>query len=284
LIDVRPFVIFPLLSLPKRFIMEKIIPFEKGELCYTVSGEGPVVVLLHGFLEDQHIWNSFSRELSANNKVITIDLPGFGKSSIFNDIHSMALMANAVYYILIEENIDRCVMVGHSMGGYVALAFAEMYPDKLSGIVLFHSHASSDDEEAKTNRDRTISIIKSDHSGFIRSFIPLLFAEQNVEQFDKEINKLKTIAQKGSSEGVIAALAGMRDRKDQTSLLKNLDIPVLFIIGKQDSRIPVKKIMAQLELPQNCEALLLDGVGHMGFIEAEALTFNALEHFVERNA
>lgn len=281
---IRPFVILVLLSLPKLSIMEKVVSFEKGDLCYTISGEGPVIVLLHGFMEDHSIWNSFAKKLAVNNKVITIDLPGFGKSSIFNNTHSMAFMANAIYYILIEENIEKCIMIGHSMGGYVTLEFASLYPNKLSGIVLFHSHAVADDEEGKTNRDRTIKIVKSDRLGFVNLFIPSLFAEKNVAKYEREIIGLQKNALKTSPEGVIAALAGMRDRIDQSDLLKTIKVPVFFIIGKQDSRIPIDKILPQLQLPPNCEALILDGVGHMGFIEAEDLTFSAIEHFVGRNA
>jgi len=264
--------------------MEKVIPFDKGELCYTIEGEGPVVVLLHGFLEDHNIWNTIAKKLSLKNKVITIDLPGFGKSSVFNDIHSMQFMANTVYYVLIEENIDSCVMVGHSMGGYVTLAFAELYPKKVTGIILFHSHAGADDEESKKNRDRTINIVQSDRLGYINSFIQLMFAEKNVKHFEDEIDHLKDRATKTTREGIIAALAGMRDRQDRIGFLKKAEIPVFFIIGKKDSRIPFKKVIAQLEAPQNCEALIIDDVGHLGFIEAEELTYSALEHFVERHA
>lgn len=264
--------------------MEKLVLFEKGSVCYTIAGKGPAVVLLHGFLEDHHIWHSFAEKLSENYTVISIDLPGFGKSSVFNETHSMAFMANAVYYVLIEENISNCVMVGHSMGGYVTLAFADLYPDKLTGIVLFHSQAGDDNEESKLNRDRTIKIIKSDRLGFINSFIPSLFAEKNKDLFEAEINSLRKQANNISLDGVIAALAGMRDRKDYRELLKEIEIPVLFIIGKHDSRITLDVIMPQLSLAANCEAVILDGVGHMGFLEAQDLTFKAIEHFVERNA
>lgn len=263
--------------------MERSVLFEKGSLCYAIAGQGPVVVFLHGFLEDHHIWDAFTEKLTENHTIITIDLPGFGKSSVFNEKHSMTFMANAVYYILLEENIENCILVGHSMGGYVTLAFAELYPDKLNGIVLFHSHAGADDEEGKQNRDRTITLVKSDRLGYINSFIPLLFAEKNIAKFDEEISFLRKKANKLSPDGVIAALAGMRDRNDQSELLKELEIPVLFIIGKQDSRIPLDVIMPQLSIAANCEALLLDGVGHMGFIESKNHTRAAIEHFVERN-
>ncbi len=200
--------------------MEKSILFEKGSLCYTIAGQGPVVVFLHGFLEDHHIWDAFTEKFEKNHTIIAIDLPGFGKSSVFYENHSMTFMANAVYYILLEENIENCILVGHSMGGYVALAFADLYPAKLNGLVLFHSHAGADEEEGKQNRNRTIKLVKSDRLGYISSFIPQLFAEKNIVKFDEEINFLRKKANKISPDAVIAALEGMRDRNDQRKLLR----------------------------------------------------------------
>ena len=263
--------------------MEKKANFLNSHLNYLIKGNGPAIVLLHGFLEDISIWNDFVDRLSKHFKVLAIDLPGFGNSGIFSDNHSMSMMAEAVNHILNEENIDSCVMVGHSMGGYITLAFANKFPEKLNGIVLFHSQAAADDPAAKINRDRAIEVVRKNHKDFITSFIPLLFAEENIEKFTNEINALQLLSSKTSPEGIVAALAGMRDREDSFELLKQLNIPVLFIIGKQDSRVPMDKIIPQLELPKNCEALILDGVGHMGFIEAKEMTYLALEHFVERN-
>jgi pimeloyl-ACP methyl ester carboxylesterase len=195
----------------------------------------------------------------------------------------MAYMANTVFSVLADEGVEKCVMIGHSMGGYVTLSFAMNYPDKLNGIVLFHSQAAADTEEGKVNRDRTIDIVKGDHYSFIHSFIPSLFAEENVKNYTKEIQALKKLSEKNSTAGIVAALAGMRDRPDYLEILSKIDIPVFFIIGKQDSRISLDIILSQLALPHNCEALILDGVGHMGFIEAKEITYLAIEHFVERN-
>lgn len=262
--------------------MTRQIPFEKGLLNYSAKGEGSAVVLLHGFPEDLTIWDDFSEKLSKKHRVIAIDLPGFGGSSVFEQEHSMDFMANAVYFVLHEEGIEKSIMVGHSMGGYVTLAFAERYPDKLNGIVLFHSQAAADTDEGKINRNRTIELIKTDRLGFIYSFLPLMFAEENVAKLEDEISKLKKMASSASKEAVIAALAGMRDRPDRIKTLTELEIPVYFIMGKKDSRIPINNVLNQLEYPQNCEALILDNVGHMGFIEAPEMTLMALEHFIER--
>jgi len=263
--------------------MEKRISLENGSVFYSIEGNGPSVLLLHGFLEDHTIWNYFVSRLSLNYQVLTVDLPGSGKSSVFGKIHSMGFLAEAVNLILEKEKITQSIVVGHSMGGYVALALAEKYPEKLEGIVLFHSHAAADNDEGKINRNRTIEIVRNNHKNFINSFIPLLFAEINQAEYSNEITKLQELAANYTAESVIAALAGMRDRKDQTEMLAQFNEPVFFIIGKQDSRIQFEKIMAQISLPKNSEALILYHVGHMGFIEARENTLLALEHFLERD-
>lgn len=263
--------------------VEKQVNFLDGQINYTVSGSGEAVVLLHGFLEDHTIWNNFSDRLSKNYTVITIDLPGFGKSSIFSELHTMDFMAKSVKHVLDKENTKYCVLTGHSMGGYVSLAFASLYPEMLKGFVLFHSQAAADNEEGKINRNRTIDIVKGDHSSFIHAFIPTLFAEKNIPAYPGEIEQLRVVSANTSKEGIVAALAGMRDRDDSLQLISEIEIPVFFIIGKQDSKISLNTVLGQLALPANCEALILDEVGHMGFIEAEEITYLALEHFIERN-
>lgn len=262
--------------------MEKQISFLEGQLNYCVKGSGKAVALLHGFLEDHSIWNNFSDKLSKKYTVISIDLPGFGKSSVFSNLHSMGFMAKAVKHILNEENIDKCVLTGHSMGGYVSLAFAEFYPEKLKGLVLFHSQAAADSDEAKINRNRTIEIVEGDHASFIHSFVPTLFAEKNVKIFSSAIQNLREISAKTSKDGIVASLAGMRDRNDSRKLIAETDVPVYFIVGKKDSKIALPVVMEQLSLPKNSEAIILDEVGHMGFIEAEDTTYLALESFIER--
>ena len=169
------------------------------------------------------------------------------------------------------------------MGGYVSLAFAKLFSEKLNGLVLFHSQAAADTLENKRNRDRTVKLVEKNRTGFIKAFIPSLFAEAHVENYTYEIHKLQATAGETSSEGIIAALKGMRDRVDHSGTLKELQIPIYFIIGKQDSKIPLEIVMQQLALPCDSEALIMDQVGHMGFIEAKRRTLLALQHFVERN-
>ena len=249
---------------------------------YKVEGKGNAVVLLHGFLESLEMWDAFAAVLAQDHTIIRIDLPGFGKSESIGKTHTMELMADSVKAVFDQEQLERVVMAGHSMGGYTALAFADMYPEHLAGLCLFHSQAADDTEEAKANRERTIKVVEQDHTGFISGFIPDLFAPENVQKFKTEIESLKNSARLTRKEGIIAALRGMKLRTEKLTLLKKLDIPVLFIAGKKDKRIPVATIMEQALLPHHSEVLLLEDVGHMGYVEAEKETREALRCFVKR--
>lgn len=263
--------------------MEKQLQSDSGTIFFTVKGQGPVAVFLHGFLEDHSIWNNFSDRLQNKFTCICIDLPGFGETDVSDEKLGMQFMAEKVKEVLDKEQVRKCILVGHSMGGYVSLAFAKLFPEKLNGLVLFHSQAAADTTESRKSRDRTIQVVQNNHKGFIHSFIPSLFAEDNIAKLSNEIETLRKIAEKTSDKGIIAALLGMRDRESHLVTLENLQIPVYFIIGKQDSKISMETILSQLRLPYNCEALIMDNVGHMGFIEAKEKTFLSLEHFLERN-
>jgi pimeloyl-ACP methyl ester carboxylesterase len=251
-------------------------------LHFSISGQGPVIVLLHGFLESGEIWKNFARRLGLSFQVVAIDLPGHGSSGVFERTVTMDEMAEAVYHVLASLKITRCIMAGHSMGGYVTLAFAEKYPRMLKGFILFHSHAAADSPEARANRERTIKLAEKDHHGFIKNFIPDLFAPVNISRCGKEIIKLRDMAMKTEKAGIIAALEGMKIRPDRQHVLLHTKVPVLFIIGKSDRRMPMEMIMPQTLLPSHCEVLLMDQVGHMGFIEASGLTYSALKGFAER--
>lgn len=264
--------------------MEKQMMWKNTKLNYCLEGRGETVVLLHGFLENYHIWDGLIQQLSKDFRVLAIDLPGFGRSDVVGDYAGMPYMAEAVKAVMDHEEVTRAFLVGHSMGGYVSMAFARLFPGALKGVVLFHSHAAADDEQGKKNRSRTIEVVKKDHKNFISQFIPLLFAEQNVTLFEKEIDSLRKESLKTSAQGVVAAMAGMRDRDDHLETLASLEVPILFVVGKQDSRIPLEKILPQIGLPKTAEAILLDGVGHMGFLEAPGKIFPALQGFLVRHA
>jgi pimeloyl-ACP methyl ester carboxylesterase len=262
--------------------MKNEILFKGRKIFYQITGKGPAIVLLHGFMESSAMWKNYVRKLSESFKVITIDLPGHGQSDVLAESHSMELMAEAVSSVITGAGIKNCLVVGHSMGGYVALALAEKHPRKVKALVLFHSHAGADIPEVKANRDRTISIVQKDHHGYINTFIPGHFDPENVQKFQSEIKELQQIAKETPKEGIIAALEGMKNRPDRQHVLTQLKVPVLFIIGKNDSRVPMQVVLPQTALPEHSEMLLMDHVGHMGFIEAPGKTFAAVKCFAQR--
>jgi pimeloyl-ACP methyl ester carboxylesterase len=262
--------------------MGKHTLFKGKRIHYTLHGKGRAIVLIHGFLESVEIWKLFARKLSSNYAVVCIDLPGHGRSESVGPVHTMELMADIVNHVLKENSISSCLVTGHSMGGYVALAFTERYHRKVKGICLFHSHAGSDTPETRQNRERTIKLVEKNKKNFIQAFIPDLFDHRNLAKYQDEIRQLRLSASATSKEAIIAALEGMKVRMDRTHILANTHVPVQFIIGKNDSRIPMQMIMPQTVLPRHSEALILDGIGHMGFIEAGRETYLSLHGFAKK--
>ena len=262
-------------------INKKFYNYNNNKICYSVEGSGNTVVLLHGFLENMDIWEGYLKELSQKYRVVLIDLPGHGDSSMLAETHSMELMADVVNDTLTALDINKCVMIGHSMGAYVSLAYAELYTEKLSGLGVFHSHAAEDTTEGKINRGRAIRVVKQNHKDFISSFIPELFTTKNQTLLAKEISILQKASRSISKESVIASLEGMRYRTDKLKLISKLNIPIMFIIGKQDSRTPLSKMFPQIELVKHAEVLILDDVAHMGYLEAFNRTLSFTTHFLD---
>ncbi len=257
--------------------------YHDKKIYYHIEGNGKSIVLLHGFMESLHIWDEFSRELSKDFTVLTIDLPGHGDSENLSEDYSIQLMSEVVAAALYLNNISKCIMIGHSMGGYVTLEFAEKYPEMLKGIGLFHSHAMEDSPEGKENRNRVIEAVKKNHKNFITQFFPNLFATENVLKFKKEIDKFIISAGKMSKETIIGAYEAMRDRDDKRHVLKSSKVPVLFIFGRKDKKLPVVQALEQASLPYNSEILILGSAAHMGYIEERNNTLLTVRTFAIKN-
>ncbi|MFT5249500.1 MAG: pimeloyl-ACP methyl ester carboxylesterase [bacterium] len=212
--------------------------FNQTPIHYTVKGKGPCIVLLHGFLLSSSIWNKLAPNLSKKNKVIIIDLPGHGKSDCIAEAHTMELMAEVVNFILEENNIDQANFIGHSMGGYVSLAFAEKYESKVNTLVLLNSYTKEDSPERKINRDRAIKVIKHNKDVFIKMAIMALFPEGKQKEFQHCIDKFTEEAIGFKVEGINAAIRGIKNRKDRTSVLKSFKGKKFMISGIEDPIIP----------------------------------------------
>ncbi|GAB1856039.1 alpha/beta hydrolase [Flavobacteriaceae bacterium MHTCC 0001] len=255
------------------------LDFKGTAVHYTDSGKGSAIVLLHGFLENATIWSPFVPILSKSHRVICIDLLGHGKSGSLGYIHTMELMAEAVSAILKHLKVKKVTLIGHSMGGYVTLAMAETSPNSILGLCLVNSTANADSIEKKTNRDRAIAVIKEDSATFIKIAIPNLFTPKNRALFSEEIEALKQEALKTPVQGMIAALEGMKIRKDRNFVLKNSLPKKMMVIGKKDPVLNKEDLLAQVK-DANIEIVEFPD-GHMSFIENQQDLLQEIMHFIE---
>ncbi|MBI4947192.1 MAG: alpha/beta hydrolase [Bacteroidetes bacterium] len=253
--------------------------FRQIKVRFSDKGKGRVIVLLHGFLESLEIWDELSAKLSKSFRVIAIDLPGHGRTPVIGYVHSMELMAECVKAVMDSIGLRKYVVVGHSMGGYVALAFAELFPKHITGLCLFHSTALPDSEARKKDRNRVAEIVKKDRQQFVSELIPKLFAEENIPLLKQEVSKAKQIALNTPKEGIVAALKGMKERPSRELILKNTSCPVLFIIGKKDALLAWDNLLLLTSLPKSSYNIVLEHAGHMGFYEAPEETFKAIRKF-----
>ncbi len=260
--------------------MIKTISFRGDQVAYSDRGKGRTVVLLHGFLGSKEIWETMSATLSKHFRVIAIDLPGHGQTGCYGYIHSMELMARCVKKVMDSLRLKRYVIIGHSMGGYVALAFGELFNDNLRGICLFHSTAYADSEQKKKDRSRAIKLVKTDARLYTRDTIKNLFATRNLPHLKKEIQFARKIATKTSRRGIVAALEGMKDRPNRDIILNFARYPIMMIIGRYDNILPMQSLLNQSELIRNRHILLLENEGHMGFLEAPELCTKHLKRFL----
>lgn len=251
--------------MPYKISLLKTILHKNTKIAYSETGKGTAVVLLHGFLENATMWDFYVPEFSKKYRVITIDLLGHGQSECMGYLHTMEDMADAVHAVLHELRIRKAIFVGHSMGGYVALAFAELYPDNVKGIVLLNSTSRADSEERKGNRDRAIVCVKKDYSTFIRMSIANLFSEDNREKLSEEIENVKLEALKTPLQGIVAALEGMKTRNDREVLLHFAPYPIMLILGEKDPVLNFDETKEQIDGTEVKFASFPDG--HMSHIE-----------------
>ena len=256
----------------------KNILYKNTKISFTDSGEGTSIVFLHGFLENKKMWQEYVTLYSGKHRIITIDLLGHGETDCLGYIHSMEENANAVNEVLEHLNIGKAIIVGHSMGGYVSLAFAELYPEKIQKLVLLNSTSKEDNAEKKLNRTRAIKAVKQNYVNFVSLSISNLFSENNRTRLETEIEQVKEQALKTPLQGVVASLEGMKIRKDRETLLQKNLFPVLLVLGKQDPVLNYEESIAQIE-DTTAELVSFDD-GHMSHIEnKEELKIKLAEFF-----
>lgn len=249
-------------------------------ISFREYGAGFPIILIHGFPMSKEIWDEFVTPLSINFKIYTIDLPGFGQSQKPTSF-SMQSVASDILQWMKDRKIPSCVVIGHSLGGYVTLAMVNQAPERFAGFGLFHSTGLADSDEKKQSRDKVVEfVMKNGAPAFTTNFIPPLFADKD----HPAIERVKEISKLASADAVIGYTKGMRDRQDTTSVFRTFDKPVLFIVGKEDPGIPVESVVKQSELCQQPELHILEKVGHMGMFEAPQTTAQIVSVFSRKSA
>ncbi len=263
--------------------MDKQVDYKNQVLRYRDEGKGYPLVFLHGYLETLEIWNELTPLLTDRFRIIRPDLPGHGKSGILEKVHSMDLMAGSVAFLLQKLNIDHCLMFGHSMGGYVTLAFAENHGELLDGFSLVHSHCFPDPDEKKLNRDREIQLIrKGKKMQLIQNHVPKTFATDHVDDFKDARERILQYASNIPDVGIISALEGMKVRPDRSAFLQSTELPVQVISGDKDNFITREVTRELYALPKNLHKVRLENSGHMGIIEEPQKVAQGISDFYGR--
>jgi len=246
------------------------------------SGVGEkCVVLLHGYLESMYVWDDFAPLLTPSVRVITVDIPGHGISEVKGEVHTMEMVADVLHQMLKSLEIERVTMVGHSMGGYVALAFCARYPEQLDGLVLLSSTPNPDTEAKRENRRREIALVRAGKKDALARVAPEAgFAEQNRRRLRSYIDDLTECVHITEDDGIVALLGGMMERVDQNEMLRKSAVPQLFILGKKDGYIPVEVAEEIVANHPQAQVAWLEESGHMGFIEEPEACAEALLKFV----
>ena len=278
--------------------MDKSIAGGSSNLFYREKGSGFPVLLLHGFAEDGAIWDNQIDYLSAHCRVIIPDLPGSGQSPTLGQspafsrssrlpsvegtgAASIEKLTESIAIFLDQLAIQQCILIGHSMGGYIALAFAEKYPDRLVALGLFHSTAYADNEEKKTGRRKSIEFIRNNGSAaFIRQSIPNLFSAYTREHKPDLINGIISRYSDFSPDSLIGYYEAMIARPDRTAVLRQFAGPVLFVIGQADAVIPMEQALQQCHLPAISHIHIIGNAGHQGMLEAPDRSNTILHSFL----
>ncbi|MBS1549658.1 MAG: alpha/beta hydrolase [Bacteroidetes bacterium] len=240
-------------------------------LHYEISGSGKEnLVLLHGFLENSKIWVEMEKTLSPQFTLIKIDLPGHGKSPRLGEIQRMEAMATEVKKTLDQLQYSQYHLLGHSMGGYIGLAFAEIFPEYLKSLTLFFSTYFADSEEKKEQRRKSYRIIEEAFGHYVHAGIPNYFNSYELSELQDKVELAKDIAMETDPLGALACAKGMVERKDRREILNNFKEKILIIAGKNDNAVDTNNMINNLPESSHIKSYILD-CGHSGHWERPSI-------------
>lgn len=263
-------------------MLDQTFNYNGSSIAFSVNGSGPTVLFLHGFGEDHTYWASAGQQLEQYYRVILMDTPGTGMAVLGAALHSIETLADSVAALVEYLAIDRLCIIGHSMGGYIALAFAAKYGSKLSGLGLMHSTAYPDSEEKKQTRRKSMEFIQKNGSlAFFKQSVPNLFAPLFQQNNPGILKSYIETAAAIPENSVLRYTQMMLERPGHIEALKTIQVPVLFIIGRLDQAVPYKESLAQCYLSPLSHVDILPSAAHMGMVEKNDHTTNTLGSFLE---
>lgn len=254
---------------------------KKTKLAFSIEGEGIPIVLIHGFCEDSNMWNEVINTGFPGIQIIRVDLPGFGQSPISQNF-SITEMADIFHELVLELNLSKFYLFGHSMGGYVGLEYMAKNPQSVIGFGLINSHPFADSPEGKNKRQKAIDFINRFGSTlFIKQTISALFPTSFSQSNRFLLERLIFEAMKYPSLGITNALDAMKVREDRSTILKNLKVPFLSIVGAEDHLLPQEKLLQQASMASVTQFELIENIGHMGPFESPEKINQIIKGFIK---
>ena len=232
------------------------------------GGELPAMLLLHGYLSSGDVFDGLTAKLKKSYRVITLDLPGAGLSEVVSEVHTREWLADVAIGVLEECGVEHATVVGHSMGGYVALEILRARPEMVDRLVLMHALPTADSPEKQAERERELMVLTDGKKDVLAHLAPEgSFAPQNRRRMAEEIEAMAERIILTDDEGAMAQLRGLLARGDQSSVLSEKAVPLCFILGRHDTRVTPERVEAVVADYPAAEVVWLEESGHFGFLE-----------------
>lgn len=258
----------------------KSFNYKQTPIYYQDEGEGKPLLLIHGFLENSSMWNDFTKLWKSNFRVIRIDLPGHGNTPAHTYLHSMAFYAQVCHQLITNLKLEKTIVVGHSMGGYIGLELIDQFPDKIDQLILLNSTALADSEERKAERTRAVKAIQQFPEAFVSMAVKNLFLPENQNRLKQAIEKAIAEAKKCTTQGIIATLEGLKTRRNHQETLAKTKVKSTIVAGKKDQVVNYASTK-QLAKETSTRLVSLPG-GHMSHLEFPQETFEIISNLIAK--